>query len=235
MQVRVIIGNIRDNVGRYGARAALHDIECRALNKIAHFQILKGMTARLQDVSDPRLFEAKGFDARFVGDGQLATFARDGAHDLSIDFLRKAHGRGDRCYALFDGEALAAYSWYSDLPTQIDDHFVLHFDPAYTYAYKGYTVPAYRGKRLLAVGMCRALRAFTEAGKQGLISCVASNNFASLHSVGRMGCRSFGEVSMLRVGSRSFTYATKGCRDYGFWIEPLDSGRGVKATERFGH
>ena len=35
---------------------------------------------------------------------------------------------GDRCYALFDGERLAAYGWYSDLPTPIDEHFVLHFD-----------------------------------------------------------------------------------------------------------
>ena len=48
---------------------------------------------------------------------------------------------GDRCYALFDGELLAAYGWYSDLPTPIDEHFVLHFDRAYTYMYAGYTLP----------------------------------------------------------------------------------------------
>jgi len=215
MRVPNVLGYVR----KYGVRAALHDIECRLVNKVAHFEILKGMTVRVQDVHDPSLFEAEGFDARFVGDDELAKFAHEGAHELSVDFLRNASGRGDRCYALFHGKALAAYGWYSKLPTPIDEHFVLHFGQAWTYMYKGYTVPAYRGKRLHAVGMCRALRAFTEEGQKGLISCVASTNFASLHSVSRMGYRIFGEVYVLRAGGRSFTYATKGCRDYGFWVE----------------
>jgi hypothetical protein len=85
--------------------------------------------------------------------------------------------------------------------------------------YKGYTVPAYRGLRLHAVGMCRALREFTAEGKAGLISYVQSNNFASLRSVGRMGYRIFGTVFLVRVGGRFFAYSTSGCRDYDFWVE----------------
>jgi hypothetical protein len=222
MEIRKLVATIRENVSQYGAGAALHDIECRVVNKIAHFQILKGMTVRMQDVKDPNLFEARGFEARFVDEDELAKFAYDGTYGFSVEFLREARVRGDRCYALFDGDALAAYGWYSALPTQIDEHFVLHFDRTYTYMYKGYTVPAYRGKRLHAVGMCRALQAFTEEGKKGLISYVFSNNFASLHSVVRMGYRVFGEVYVLRAGSHSFTYATTGCRDYDFWVESPD-------------
>src|SRR5258708_710886 len=154
MEMRKIVDYIRENVRTYGMGATLHDIECRMVNKIVHFEILKGMTVRMQDVKDPGLFEAQGFDARFVGEDELARFAHDGAHDVSLDFLRRARARGDRCYALFDGEALAAYGWYSGLPTPIDEPFVLHFDPAWTYMYKGYTVPAYRGTRRHAVGMC---------------------------------------------------------------------------------
>jgi len=235
MEMRKIVDYIRENVRTYGMGATLHDIECRMVNKIVHFEILKGMTVRMQDVKDPGLFEAQGFDARFVGEDELARFAHDGAHDVSLDFLRRARARGDRCYALFDGEALAAYGWYSDLPTPIDEHFVLHFDPAWTYMYKGYTVPAYRGKRLHAVGMCRALRAVTEEGRNGLISWVFSNNFASLRSVMRMGYRIFGEAYVLRAGTRSFTYATSACRDYGFWVEPLDTVLGVSSTKRLSH
>ena len=222
MGLRQIVGYISENITNYGAGAMLHDIECRVVNKIAHFQVLKGMTVRLQDVKDPGLFDAQGFDARFVGEDELAKFAHEGTHDVSLEFLRRARARGDRCYALFDGTALAAYGWYSNLPTPIDDYFVLHFDPAYTYMYKGYTVPAYRGKRLHAVGMCRALRAVTEEGKRGLISYVFSNNFASLHSVARMGYRIFGQVYTFRVNHRCLTYATKGCSEYGFWVESPD-------------
>src|SRR6266849_2986012 len=97
MRVPNVLGYVR----KYGVRAALHDIECRLVNKVAHFEILKGMTVRVRDVHDPSLFEAKGFDARFVGDDELAKFAHEGAHELSVDFLRNASGRGDRCYALF--------------------------------------------------------------------------------------------------------------------------------------
>jgi len=230
-----IVKYFRETSSKYGAGAVLHDVECRLVNKIMHFQIMKGMTVRLRDVTDPGFFEAPGFEGRFAREDELARFAHDGAHDMSDDFLRTAHARGDRCYALFDGDSLAAYGWYSDLPAPIDEHFVLHFDPAYTYMYKGYTVPAYRGKRLHAVGMCRALRAFTEEGKQGLISMVLSNNFASLHSVTRMGYRIFGQAYVLRLGNRSFTYATRGCRDYGFWVEALDREDTVDWARRYSH
>jgi len=215
---------IRETVRKYGVRATLHDIECRVVNKIAYFRILEGMTVRLQDVRDPTLFEAQGFDARFVGADELAKFAYEPAYNISVDFLHRTRVRGDRCYALFDGELLAAYGWYSDLPTPIDEHFVFHFDRAYTYMYGGYTLPAYRGKRLHAVGMCLAMRAITEEGKKGLISNVFSNNFASLQSVTRMGYRIFGEVYLFRAGNHCFTYATNGCRNYGCWVESPDPG-----------
>jgi len=223
MRVRKLVGTIHENVQKYGLQAALHDIGCRTVDRLAHFRILKGMSVRIQDVKDPNFLEAPGFEGRFVGEAELARFARDGAHDFSAGFLREARSRGDRCYALFDGDALAAYGWYSRLPTPIDEHFVLHFDPAWTYMYKGYTVPAYRGKRLHAVGMCRALSAFTDDGRKGLVSYVFSNNFPSLHSVTRMGYRIFGEIYVLHAGGQSLSYATKGCRDYGFRVESTGS------------
>ncbi len=235
METRKVFDYMVENVNKYGVGALLHDVECRLVNKLVQFQVLKGMTVRLQDVTDPGLFEARGFDGRFVGEDELAKFAHDGAHDFSIDFLRQACMRGDRCYALFEGEALASYGWYSNLPTPIDDHFMLHFDPAWTYMYKGYTVPAYRGKRLHAAGKCRALRTVTEEGKSGLISWVFSNNFASLHSVARIGYRIFGEAYLLRAGSHSLTYATRACRDYGFWAEALGSAFGENTKKGWGH
>ncbi|PYN35234.1 MAG: GNAT family acetyltransferase [Candidatus Rokuibacteriota bacterium] len=219
MQALRIFRHVQDTLARYGASAALHDIGCHAVNVIAEFQILRGMTARLRDINDPSLFDAPGFHGRFVSSGELAE-RYEGAHELSSAFLLEASLRGDRCYALFEGDALASYGWYSNLPSPIDEHFVLHFARVYTYMYKGYTLPAYRGMRLHAVGMCRALREFTAEGKAGLISYVQSNNFASLRSVARMGYRIFGEVYLLRVGGRRLTYATKSCRDYDFRVEP---------------
>lgn len=209
-------------VGRlYGPGALLHDLTSRLASKLADFQVLRAMAARLEDVRDASLFEAAGYDARFATEEELLPFADGGAHEFSPLFLRRAFARGDRCYAIFQGGALASYGWYSTRPTSIDDHFELHFDRRYCYMYKGFTAPAYRGRRLHAVGMCRALRAVSGEGRRGLVSYVYSNNFASLRSVGRMGYRIFGTVYALRAGPLLLTHATAGCAEYGFRLEKL--------------
>jgi len=219
MQVVRIGRHVREAFQRYGTSAVVHDHGCHAANIVADFQILKGMTAHLRDVRDPRMFEAPPFEGRFVSADELARH-HEGSYGLSAEFLRDASDRGDRCYGLFHAGVLASYGWYTAVPTPIDGHFVLHFDPAYTYMFNGYTAPAYRGLRLHAVGMCQALRAFTEEGKKGLISYVQSNNFASLRSVARMGYRTFGSIYALRVGGVAFSYATKGCASYDFRLVP---------------
>ena len=216
--MRNIIGSVRDRLQRDGLGATLHDLQVRALNQLGQFQILKGMTVRVEEVRDARLFDAGHFAARFVDAEELERLSRDPAHQMPPEFLRVALARGDRCYALFDGPALAAYGWYSGRPTPLDEHFTLHFARGWIYMYKGYTLPAWRGKRLHAVGMCRALRALTEEGANGLISCVASNNFASLHSVTRMGYRIFGQAWLARIGGIAATGASAGCRAYGFRV-----------------
>jgi hypothetical protein len=217
-----IVHHVRESLVRHGVSATLYDLAYHTVNIVADFRVLRGMTVRPSDVNDSILFEAPGFHGRFILSDELAR-TYQGAHELSSDFLREASVRGDRCYALFDGDALASYGWYSEKPSPIDDHFVLHFDPAYTYMYKGYTLPAYRGRRLHAVGMCRALRVFAGESKTGLISYVEANNFASLRSVARMGYRVFGNVYLLRAANRAFTFATRSCRNYGFWVESIAS------------
>jgi len=216
-----VVGRFQDTARRHGVGAALHDMEYLVLNKVSRFEILKGMVVEPADVTDPSLFEAPGYEGRFVDLGELAPLALARQDELEPGFLEEAAGRADRCYAMFEGDTLAAYGWYARRPTPIDEHFLLHFDPAYTYMFKGYTVPAHRGKRLHAVAMCRALRAFAEEGQRGLVSYVASNNFASLKSTARMGYRSFGDVYLVRAAGRSFSWATPGCRPYGFRVETI--------------
>jgi hypothetical protein len=216
MEPRKIVQQVRENASRYGARAALHDLEHRLVNRVAHVEVLKGMRVLLGDVPSADMFEAPGFEARFVPPSELEAAARAGTHEISFEFLERARERGDRCYGIYEGATLASYGWYAQKPTLIDEHFLLHFDPTYTYMFKGYTLPAYRGKRLHAVGMCRALRSFTEEGQKGLISFVASHNFASLRSVARMGYQIFGDLYLVRAGKHAFAFASKGCRPYGF-------------------
>jgi hypothetical protein len=215
MQPQQVVRELREVSSRYGARAALYDLQCRVINRVVDLSVLRAMSVALADVPSADMFDATGFEARFVSRAELETAARAGTHDFSPEFLERAAERGDRCYGIFEGGELVSHGWYAAQPTLINEHYLLHFDPRYTYMFKGHTLPAYRGKRLHAIGMCRALRAFTEEGREGLVSYVASNNFASLRSVARMGYRIFGNLYLARTGRRALAFASGGCRPYG--------------------
>ena len=219
MGAREVIDTLTETLQEHGPRAALRDLSSRALDRLVHLHTMKCMVVELADLRDPGLFEAPGFHGRWATPAALQTLVSDPAYDLDEAFLRDALARRDRCYVMFDGGRPASYGWYSTAPTAIDDDFVVHFDPTYTYMYKGFTLPEYRGRRLHGVGMCQALRALADEGQRGLVSFVASNNFASLKSTARVGYRIFGDVYMLRAGSRRVSLATPGCTAYRFRAE----------------
>jgi hypothetical protein len=231
MKPKQFVQQLRENAGRYGARAAVYDLHVRALNRVMSFDVLRAMRVSMADVTSAEMFDAPGFDARFLSNAELHAKAHEGTHDFSPEFLERARERGDRCYGIFDGDTLASHGWYAQRSTPIDAHYMLHFDPSYTYLFKGYTLPAYRGQRLHAIGMCRALRAFTEEGKKGLVSYVASNNFASLKSVARMGYRIFGNLYLARAGQHAVAFASGGCLPFGVRASVISPDRPAPAIE----
>jgi hypothetical protein len=229
MDVQNAIRQVRENARQFGASAALHDLQLRAANRIVPFQVLRGMTAVVADI-DPRMFESPGYQARFASRAELlaATAGAEVAAEMSADFVDEALARGDQCFALFDDRdgTMASFGWYSSQPTPIASDLRLRFDPAWVYMYKGYTLRSHRGKRLHGIGMSGACRAVTgEHGVRGLISYVKSTNFQSLRSVARMGYRIFGDLYIVRALGRPISWATPGCRPYGFCLEPAPPAR----------
>jgi hypothetical protein len=235
MKLPSAVKRVRENAAAFGAAAALHDVQLKAVNRLVPVQILKGMTCVLGDV-DPRMFEARGFQTRFASREELLRAASDPevAAEMDAAFVQDALTRGDDCFGIFDGERLASFGWYSNQPTAIAGDLCLHFDPSWVYMYKGYTLKDYRGKRLHGVGMSLALRAYTGRGARGLISYVKSNNFQSLRSIHRMGYRMFGDVYAVRAVGRVFTWASPGCQPYGFrlqWVtEPSSASTSTAAA-----
>jgi hypothetical protein len=236
MQPQQIVRELREISSRHGARAALYDLQCRVINRVVSWSVLRAMRVTLADVPSAEMFDAPGFEARFLSHAELEAAARAGTHDFSLEFLDLASQRGDRCYGIFEGGALVSHGWYAEQPTPINDRYMLHFDPQYTYMFKGYTLPAYRGKRLHAIGMCRALRAFTEEGRKGLVSYVASNNFASLRSVARMGYLIFGDLYLCRTAKHALAFASGGCLPYGVRVTvigPTGTSAAVDSSSLF--
>ncbi|MCU1282484.1 MAG: Acetyltransferase family protein [bacterium] len=209
-----------ENARSFGVKAAFRDLEYRALNKLVPLRIFKGMTAVVDDV-DRTLFDTGGFAVRIAGGDELRAAAAqpEWATEMPRSFVDHALERRDECAGIFDGDKLVSIGWYSRVPTTISDSLVLHFDPAWTYMYKGFTLKSHRGKRLHGIGMTFALAHYTKAGARGLISYVEFNNLTSLRSVERMGYRLFGDIYVARIKERELFWSTPGCRSYQFRLQ----------------
>ncbi|GAB3379559.1 protein kinase family protein [Azotobacter armeniacus] len=209
------IARLRRKLQQTSVAQTLHLLLVRALNQLILFKILRGV--RLLKVDPAFLVCPASYTPGFLDEQQLRHFARDPENALDDSFLNEAMVKGDRCYAILDGDNLAAYGWYSRLPTRIDPpDMLLDFDPAYVYMYKGLTKPGYRGQRLHAIGMNRALQCYLEEGARGIVSYVESTNFDSLKSCFRLGYQAFGSICLLRLFGHNLPLCSPGCRRYRF-------------------
>jgi hypothetical protein len=211
---------IVQNVRRYGWRDAVYLLAMRVMKPVADVTILRGVY--VEQPAAAFLTCPGQLAGGFLQEKRLREFGEDAETDLSDKFLDQALARGDECYALCDGAALAAYGWYSRRPTPIGlSNLELQFIPAYVYMYKGYTCTRYRGQRLHAIGMTLALQHYVANGFRGLVSYVEATNFDSLKSCFRMGYQVFGSVYAIRMFGCYFTFASPGCRRFGFRLHRM--------------
>jgi hypothetical protein len=209
---------IRSHAKSFGVAAQLHSLLYRGVNKVFLYQALRGLWITLPDLDQAFLEAPPQYEARFLEPHELMGTVRCNKYELSAEFVRHALEKGDKCYAILDGETVASYGWYSLRPTALSEELVLHFDPSFAYMYKGFTLPEYRGQRLHAIGMSRALREYTELGCKGMVSYVESNNFPSLRSCYRMGYKNFGTIYFARMIGQYLIYGTPGCLEFGFRV-----------------
>ena len=208
----------RQTAERFGVRAVAYDLAIRALNRLV-FKVFVGVKA---EIPDPRFLPLdEKFKFTLLTEAMLAQFNTDEL-EIAPAFLRHALERGDKCYGILDGDLLASYGWYSTVPTRIyPPDLVLHFNPDYVYMYKGYTHPNYRGQRLHAIGMTKALQAYLDRQFKGLVSYVESTNFSSLKSTYRMGYKNIGKIYMAQVFHHYWLHPDAGCKLYRFYLEPV--------------
>jgi hypothetical protein len=185
------------------------------------------------------------YQAGFLDPETIWRYTRRADYDLDEAFVRRALAARDECFAIREGDNLAAYGWYSRSPEYfVSETLRLHFDPRWAYMYRGFTHPDYRGQRLHAVGMTMALASLKARGALGLVSTVESWNDASLKSCARMGYHTFGTIYEVRLGrllgiknptnrllQRHLVFRTPGCQPFGFWLEArAERGKGLLAS-----
>jgi ribosomal protein S18 acetylase RimI-like enzyme len=140
---------------------------------------------------------------------------------LTHEFLDQAEARGDRCFAVFWAGRLASYAWYAHRPTPLltlGEDVVLRFDPQWAYLHNGYTHPLHRGLRLYPTLIAMAVKTLAAEGRRGLISYVASSNFAALKAARGMGFEQVGRFAAVRIGGQVRGRFTRRCDAYGLSV-----------------
>ncbi len=219
-----ILKDARRRLERHGLANTLHFAWVRAINHVVPFKILRGVHVA---TADRGFLECPpAYTPSFLAADALQSFADQPRSEMPRAFVDEALRHGDECYAICDGERLAGYGWYATRPIPIDpSDLTLQFADGYVYMYKGFTDRDYRGQRLHAIGMSRALQHYLDNGYRGIVSYVESTNFDSLKSCFRMGYHVFGSLYVLRLFGRSFTFASPGCDAFEFRLlsSPRDS------------
>ena len=217
---------LRERVRRHGFRNTLCAIALKLVNSVFVFRIFRGLYVEQPNVS---FFKCPpGLTAGFLSAQQLREYARDPGTEMPDTFIDVALPRGHECHAIREGETLAAYGWYATGSTRVGiAQLEIAFDPRYVYMYKGFTVPRYRGQRLYAIGMTRALRHYKNRGYQGLVNYVEAQNAASLKSCLRMGYRMFGSIYLIGVFGKYFSFCSPGCERFDFRLIHRPSGTPV--------
>jgi hypothetical protein len=218
VQVQRISSEFRSQVSAFGFWSALRAFVLRAIQRVIDFKVLRALCITV--VAPGFLEIPAGVSGDFLDGETLRRMTADVKYDLTPEFLDEALAKGDECYAILDGDQPAAYGWYARSPTRMSDGLLVQFDPAYVYMYKGLTLDAYRGRRVHAIAMTRALAAYKARGFKGLVSYIEADNLTSLKSAHRMGYVDFGWVFIFKIMGRHAAARTPGCAALGFGVAP---------------
>lgn len=207
-----------------GPGGVLLDLSCRAGHKLAGLLVMEALVLE-PGTLDGRLLEfPEGYRHGFLDPAEVRRHAGGEGLDLPAAFVEEALAKGDLCYGILAGDRLVSYFWYAATATLVTDELVLRFAPAYRYAYKGYTVPGFRGRRLYAYGCAEALAVLAAGGSRGCVTLVDVNNFASMRSMTRTGYVPVGRFTALKVAGRWSVHGGGDGRRYGMSVAAAPRG-----------
>jgi hypothetical protein len=138
--------------------------------------LLRGL---MRDRPEPDL---DGITVRIARLDELLKAAEDPDLDMEPEFARAALQRGDVVFGAFYGDRLVTYAFrsISALPHAEDHDVWARGRRPYVLAYKGYTRPLWRGKRLhAAVARCSDAY-FLERGYTAEVNFIELTNFSSV-------------------------------------------------------
>ena len=155
---------------------------------------------------------------RWLEESELKRYVSDSRYDL-YQHLSRSLANKDICFGVFDGQMLAGYSWYSNSPTHITGEFRAVFSQKYKYMHHLFIREDYRGRRLNAFNIAKAIKDMHKQASTDLICVVSKTNNASMKSLTRLGFQQVGQSYVIGKFNTCIIHTSESCKDI-FRIEP---------------
>ena len=205
----------RDDVRRWGIAAAVYARVMPHLQRLLSFQLFV-VHARPLDPNAP--ISVLPPDCRVdVLDAQaLLRYAANPALGMSPSFVAEALARGALCFGYLERDALVSYVWIGVRPTATASGLWVEFASNDSYAYKAFTLPSRRGRRLQQHLSNASDRHLTALGYRYNIDYVDTHNLASIAADRAHGNRAIGYAGFLRGCGRIGPFHSPGVAARGF-------------------
>jgi len=216
---------LRAEIKRWGWMRMLFKWLMRSLGKYAGLHIYRVNKRPLGGYpGSPDL--PSGISLAIVPPGKLLDAAVDPELDMDPNFVRAALARGDLAFGAFDGDLLIAYVWRTFTAAPAEDGLWVRVDRPCHYAYKAFTLPSYRGKRIHIAISLLCDKYFMERGYAAEVGFSEISNYPSIAAAKFLGRRRVGFAGYVRCLGRRISFRTPGLKKLGFeFFEPKGSGR----------
>ena len=212
--------SVRADASRWGWRRSIF----RRISKYAasHLGIHIYYVRTCALLTDPQFPETlPGIVYRSIDLDELLEISVDPELDMKSEFIEAATACGDIAFGAFDGTVLACYTWRALSSARHTDEMSVRVNRPYSYSYKTFTRPAYRGKRFMPAILLFSDKEMLKHEYTHRAGFVAVYNLSSLAAGDKSGSRIVGYAGYLELFGRRFPFRTQAAKNIGFeFFEP---------------
>lgn len=215
MGVRSKVLGIKRSLDRFGLARSIAKTLDQGLARPLGIHIYR---VRVRDVSSGNDGVAKipGIVIRELDADELPTLARDPELRLALDFVHAANKRGDRAFGAFDGPKLVAYAWRSVSTAPHEHDIWVRVRRPYSYSYKAFTIPRYRGRGIAPALILLADMRMLELGFTHRVGFVSTTNFSSVALSDHIQSEWVGLAGYIRKPRRPVIFHSAAVKSTGF-------------------
>ena len=135
--------------------------------------------------------------------------------ELSEPNVRAAYAAGGVCVGARHTGALVAYVWFALAAAPHVGGIWVKVPPKAVYRYKALVLRAHRGKGIAPALYRFADSLFVKTGRDLVVNCIATHNFASIAASLRSGAQALGYVGYWQKGERFVAFHSPAVRSLG--------------------